>query len=135
MQMSGQESVAVERRRRPRTRGTHEVFSDHLALMRKGDVEADIRRNFAEDCVILTAYGVFHGHEGCRQAARLLHEQLGAAQHAFSNLMWHGELAFLEWTARGDAARIDDGTHSYWIRDGRIQAMTIHYTVLSTRPH
>ena len=118
-----------------RARATCEVLEDHLALAQAGDIEADLARNFAEDCVILTSYGVFRGHDGCRRAARLLDEQIGRTYCNYDNKMWHDELAFLEWTADTPTARITDGADSYWVRDGRIQAMTIHYTVLPRRAH
>jgi hypothetical protein len=38
-------------------------------------------------------------------------------------------VCFLEWTARSDEAKIEDGADSFCIRDGRIVAQTIHYTV------
>jgi hypothetical protein len=45
--------------------------------------------------------------------------------------MAEGEMGFLEWTGEaGNGARVEDGADSYLIRDGRIRAMTIHYTVL-----
>ena len=41
----------------------------------------------------------------------------------------HGEVGYLEWTADGPTARVRDGADSFVIRDGRIVAQTIHYTV------
>lgn len=40
-----------------------------------------------------------------------------------------GEMAFLEWTAASKKAIVEDGADSYLIRDGRIVAQTIHYTI------
>lgn len=110
-------------------RSTMEVLEDHLTLAQHGDVASDIVRNFAHDCVLLTSYGVFRGHEGVRAAAELLDEQVGRTRYIYRTQLWHRELAFLEWTADTERAWIDDGADSYWIRDGRIQVMTIHYTV------
>lgn len=42
---------------------------------------------------------------------------------------FQGEVGFLEWTAEADGGRVDDGADSYVIRNGRIVAQTIHYTV------
>lgn len=40
------------------------------------------------------------------------------------------DVGFLEWTARAaDGSRVEDGADSFVIRDGRIRAQTIHYTV------
>ena len=47
-----------------------------------------------------------------------------------------GEAALLEWTARVDnGSRVDDGVDSFVIRNGRIQAQTIHYTIGSSSGH
>lgn len=110
-------------------RSTHAVLQDHLALAQKGDLEADIQRNFDPDCVLMTSYGTFHGHAGVRDAAHLLERQMGASGYNYLRQEWHEELAFLEWTVDNDRVSIPDGADSYWIRDGRIRAMTIHYTV------
>ncbi len=42
-------------------RSTREVLDDHLALARQADLETDIKRNFADDCVLLTSFGAFYG--------------------------------------------------------------------------
>ncbi|MGH9458520.1 MAG: nuclear transport factor 2 family protein [Thermoanaerobaculia bacterium] len=110
-------------------RTTEEVFLDHLDLAQRGDVETDIERNFAPDCVLLTTYGTFRGHDGIRDAARLLHDQVGESTWSYHTKVWHGEVAFLEWTAETEKARIPDGADSFLIRDGLVRVMTIHYTV------
>ncbi|MDX1487076.1 MAG: nuclear transport factor 2 family protein [Acidiferrobacterales bacterium] len=112
-----------------KSRSVVEVFEDHLALAQRGDVETDLARNFAPDCVLLTSYGVFHGHDGARRAAQLLDEQIGKTTYIYRTKLFHGELAFLEWSASTDRAWIEDGADSYWIHDGRIRVMTAHYTV------
>lgn len=110
-------------------RSTEEVFKDHLALAQSGDVETDIARNYAPDCVLLTSFGTFAGHDGVRAAAQLLESQLGASQYEYQTVVWSGEMAFLEWTATSDRATIPDGADSFLIQDGLIRAMTIHYSV------
>jgi hypothetical protein len=110
-------------------RSTAEVFEDHLARADRGDVEGDIAANFAPDCVLLTSYGRFDGHSGVRAAAALLAEQAPEAKYLYTQRSVHGEIAFLEWTAVGRNAIIDDGADTFLIRDDRIHTMTIHYTV------
>lgn len=110
-------------------RSTEEVFQDHLALAQAGDVETDLARNFAPDCVLLTSYGTFHGHRGVRDAAQLLAEQLGPASYEYHTTVCSGEVAFLEWTATTERATVPDGADSFLIQEGLIQAMTIHYSV------
>jgi hypothetical protein len=117
------------------SRSTEEVFLDHLALAQAGAVEEDIARNFAPECVLLTSYGTFRGHRGVRAAARLLADQLGPATYEYRTVVWSGELAFLEWTATTARATVPDGADSFLIRDGQIQAMTIHYTLHQPTAH
>jgi SnoaL-like domain len=112
-------------------RSTREVLDDHLALAATGDVETDLSRNFAEGVVLLTGYGIFRGIDGVRAKAHLLAEQLPGGRWNYRTVMAEGEMGFLEWTAEADnGARVEDGADSFLIRDGRIHAMTIHYTVL-----
>ena len=66
-------------------RSTEEVLRDHLALAQLGDIETDIARNMAPDCVLMTSYGVFRGHEGVRDAAKLLDDQIGRNAVRLSN--------------------------------------------------
>lgn len=109
-------------------RSTEEVFADHLALAQGGDLETDLARNFAADCVLLTGFGTFSGHAGVRQAAELLARQLPHARFTCRTRLWHGEIAFLEWEATAEGGIVRDGADSFLIRAGRIRVMTIHYT-------
>ncbi len=67
------------------SRSAEEVLDDHLNIAQKWEggeidvatvVQEDLRRNVAEDIVILTNRGTFHGHEGVMQLAEMLGEEL-----------------------------------------------------------
>ncbi len=111
------------------TRSAQEVFDDHLHQSKYGTMEDEFDRNYAEDVVLLTSHGIYRGYEGLRQLAQRLREELPDATFEYRTALIEGEVAFLEWTARSANARIDDGADSYIIRDGRIVAQTIHYTI------
>ena len=111
------------------TRSAREVFEDHLRTGTEGTVEQDIDRNYASTVVILSADGVRHGHDGLRVQAEKLQGELPNCTFHYGIQLVEGEVAFLEWTAEADGARVRDGADSYLIRDGRIVAQTIHYTV------
>jgi hypothetical protein len=112
-------------------RGAGEVFDEHLQQGAHGSVDEDLDRNYAPDVVVLTGTGVHHGRDGVRGLAELLREQLPQADFTYTARVVAGEVALLEWTARAaNGARVEDGTDSFLIRNGRIQAQTIHYTVL-----
>ena len=115
----------------PRT--PREVFEDHLRVGTEGSVEEDLARNYAPDLIVLTGRGVFCGHDGLRQLAELLRRELPNCTFGYHTRLVEGDVAFLEWTARADGARVDDGADSYVIRNGRIVVQTIHYTVTPLR--
>ncbi|MER7459607.1 nuclear transport factor 2 family protein [Micromonospora sp. NPDC126480] len=112
-----------------RSRSALEVFEDHLRLADAHDFENDIARNVAPDVVVLERRGVFRGHDGVRELARLLEEELPGGRYTYTNKLVEGRVAFLEWTARGGGARVRDGADSFVIEQGWIVAQTIHYTV------
>jgi hypothetical protein len=111
------------------SRSAREVFDDHLWQGKCGSVDDDCARSYAEDVVILTGHGVYRGHDGVRHLARILREKLPGATFEYRTRLVEGEVCFLEWTARSEKARVEDGADSFCIRDGLIVAQTIHYTV------
>lgn len=110
-----------------RQRTTQQVLDDHLRLRREGDLEADLARNYSRDCVLLTGYGVFHGHDGVRESAKRLKVYAPEGHYTYQDVLTHGDMGFLEWSARSDEHAVKDGADSYLIRDGVIHVQTIHY--------
>jgi hypothetical protein len=108
---------------------TAEVLGDYLARADRGDIEGDIAVNLAPDCVLLPTYGRFDGHDGVQEAATMLAEQVSEAKYFYLQRTVHGKIAFLEWTAVGRAVLVNDGADTFMIPDGRVHAMTIHYTM------
>lgn len=115
-----------------RARSAEKVFEDHLRLAGEHRFADDIERNLSPDCVVLERRGVYRGREGARELARLLTEELGDAPYSYTNWLVEGRVAFLEWTAEGERARVRDGADSFLIEDGWSVAQTIHYTLEST---
>jgi hypothetical protein len=75
---------------------------------------------------------VSRGYDGLRDRAARMQRKLPNCTFHYGTRLVEGEMAFLEWTAEADGARVRDGSDSYLIRDGRIVAQTIHYTVEPT---
>src|SRR5699024_8891994 len=74
-------SVASAKEKHPmQQRSTREVFEDHLQHAAERDFEADLH-NFTEDCVILTGFGVFYGHDGIRETAEILERDAPGATY------------------------------------------------------
>ena len=118
-------------------RSAREVLDDHLNIANEwvsGPFEEilaeDLRRNVAEDIVILINRGTFHGHDGVRELARMLSDEL--PEHAafeYTYVAAEGNVGLLEWTYEDSTVRVRDGVDSYVIENGKIVAQTIHYTL------
>jgi len=113
-----------------RSRTAKEVLDDHLRLADDRRWEEDIERNVSRDCVLLTGRGTFRGHEGFRELARMLDEELPSGRWQYCTRMVQQRMAFIEWTVDADEGRVQDGADSFLIEEGSIVAQTIHYTVL-----
>lgn len=131
-------------------RTAQEVLDDHLNLSEhcgaeeaaesiaeedmERIIEEDVRRNVSEDIAVLSNRGTFHGHEGVRQLAGMLREELPdhrSFEYAYRSV--EGRMAFLEWAYEDANFRVRDGADSCLIEDGKIVAQTIHYTVAKKR--
>lgn len=118
-------------------RTAREVLDDHLNIANDWVgvpfdriLDEDLRRNVSEDIVVLMNRGVFRGHEGVRQLAWMLADEL-PGHHAFqyTHVSTEDRVALLEWTYEDDRVRVQDGVDSYLIEGGKIVGQTIHYTV------
>ena len=113
-------------------RSTEEVLRSHLALRQAGELERDLADNYADDVVVLSKDGVFHGHDGIRHTAAILQRWLPDATYSYDIVRSDGEVALLSWSGTAaNGAKTCDGADSFVIRDGRIVAQTIHYGVRS----
>ena len=119
-------------------RTAREVLDDHLGIANTwGDdvpfervLDEDLRRNVADDIVVLLNRGVFRGHDGVRELARMLAEELPEHRaFGYDHVSADERIALLEWTYEDEHVRVADGVDSYLIENGKIVAQTIHYTV------
>ncbi len=121
------------------SRTTREVLDDHLGLANdwtdhtERSLEDDLRRNVAEDIVVLLNRGVFRGHDGVRELARMLAEELPEHRaFQYTHVSAEGRVGLLEWGYADAGVRVRDGVDSYVVEGGKIVAQTIHYTVEPT---
>ena len=120
-----------------RNRTAAEVLSDHLNIANEWvdkpleEVLADdLRRNVSEDIIILINRGTFHGHDGVRELARILAEELPEhTAFTYTYVAAEGSVGLLEWQYEDSTVRVRDGVDSYVIENGKIVAQTIHYTL------
>lgn len=108
-------------------RSAEEVFEDHLELRRKGDLEEDLRRNYAPDVVLLTVNSNATGHDALRMSAKRLEEQLPDAEFEYDAKQVNGSYALLIWSATSPRFDAVEGADSFVIENGKIVLQTIHY--------
>lgn len=113
-------------------RSTADVFEGHLRPRIARRLEDDLRRNYAPDVVLLTCNSIFRGHDGLRESARRLGEQLPHASFQFTARQVADQSAFLVWTAQSDGYCVGCGADSFVICGGKIRMQTIHYDLLRT---
>jgi hypothetical protein len=108
-------------------RTTEEVFLDHLELRKLGRLEDDIKRNYADDVMIISNVGTFFGHEGVRNSAHLLRVLLPTLKYKFDTLLIRGCIAFEEWEAQARDVEVHDGIDAFVMHGGKIKIQTIWY--------
>ncbi|MGZ4524885.1 MAG: nuclear transport factor 2 family protein [Mycobacterium sp.] len=109
------------------TRSPQEVFAHHGKALAAADLD-EIVVDYADDAVLITAAGVARGRDGVREAFAKLLDDLPNADWDLKNLIFDGDLLFLEWTADSALNRVDDGVDTFVFRDGLIWAQTVRYT-------
>lgn len=112
-------------------RTTTEVIQSHLMKRLEGDLEGDIQENFSLDVLILSSYGVFRGHDGIRQSASKLADDIGEAEFEYNHTQIEGNYALLEWSAKNGKRAVCDGADSFVVENGKIVLQTIHYSARS----
>ena len=83
-------------------------------------LEVDLRRNVSADIVILINRGTFRGHDGVRELARIVGEEL--PEHRPFEYIYRvveGRMAFLEEGYEDADVRVRDGADSYLIEEGK----------------
>lgn len=112
-----------------------EILADHLEFLKLGPdaLNEDLQRNYSPDVVLLTSHGIYYGHTGVKLIHGILYRQLPEVKLSYRNILCEGDMALLEWTADSPRGEVLDGVDTYVIRNGRIVAQTIHYTVTKNK--
>ena len=110
----------------PDVRSTREVLESHLRHRQAGDLEGDLRENYAPDVVQLSRGGVHRGHEGVRALAGILRTYTADVSSATGTLLVESEIGLLLAPSSGEA-RDPDRADTYIVRNGRIVAQAVHH--------
>jgi len=75
-----------------KNRSAVEVLDDHLRESQTGPIENDLSRKYALDLLVLTGRDIYRGHDGLRQLARMLREELPNAKLQYLTRLAEDEL-------------------------------------------
>ncbi len=103
-------------------RSTREVLESHVRCRQAGDLERDLRENYAADVVLLSPAGVQRGHDGIRALATYSTDGISE----IGTLVVADDVGLLL-TPGADEAPDHDGADSYIVRNGRIVAQIVHH--------
>ena len=113
------------------TRSPQEVFQHHAEVLIAGDTDG-IVSDYSDDAVFITPAGTLHGKDGVRQGFEKLLADLPNAEWDVPTQIFEGDVLFIEWNARSQSTRAEDGIDTFVFADGRIRAQTVRYTLQST---
>lgn len=111
-------------------RSTEDVFEDHLRLRLDGDIEEDLRRNYAPDVILLTCNSNETGHDAIRKSSLRLNDQMPEARFEFLSRQTRGQFALLIWRGTSPHFQAIDGADTFVIENGKIVFQSIHYRLL-----
>ena len=115
--------------RRPDESAVLRVIERHLRDRAARDVELDARQNYAPDATIVDNGELRRGWDGVRRAAARLQADVPDADYSFGRLAIGDGYAMLDWTATSPQGVEAEGVDFFHIRDGRIRAQAIQYSV------
>lgn len=114
-------------------RTTREVIDDHIRCRLKGDIEADIARNYSEDVVLLTSHGPARGYNAVRRFDAILRKHV-PGDYEIVTEETDGRFGFIAWRAREPGKSVEDGADSFVVENGRIVFQSIHYSLQIVMP-
>jgi ketosteroid isomerase-like protein len=113
------------------TRTPQEVFQHHAEVLIAGDIDG-IVEDYTDDAVFITPAGTLRGKDGVRQGFEKLLADLPNAEWDVPTQIFEGDVLFIEWNAKSENTRADDGIDTFVFRDGLIRTQTLRYTLQRT---
>ena len=110
-------------------RTPQEVFAHHAEVLIAGDLDG-IVSDYSDDAVFITPAGVLRGKDGVREGFTQLLGDVPNAAWDVPTQIFEGDTLFIEWTAKAEKSRVEDGIDTFIFRDGEIRLQTVRYTLL-----
>ncbi len=108
---------------------TRAVIERHIARRLDDDLEGDLTENYDPAVVMLSKSGARVGFAAVRAEADDLSRSVPEGAFEIVQLVTRAEFGYERWRATSSVGEVCDGVEAFVVRDGRIVAQTIHYTV------
>lgn len=105
------------------------VLERHLQDRAGHRVEPDLQRNYSPAVTIVDNGELLRGWDGVRRAASRLAQQVPDARYSFGRVAIGDGYAMLDWRATSTKGVEAEGVDFFHIRDGRIRAQAIQYSL------
>jgi hypothetical protein len=111
-------------------RTPREVFQHHGEALMAEDLDG-IVSDYADDALFITPDGVRRGKDGVREGFVKLLGDLPGASWELPTQIFEDDILLLEWKAKSDKTKAEDGIDTFVFRDGLIRVQTVRYTLTS----
>jgi ketosteroid isomerase-like protein len=109
-------------------RTPQETFQHHVEALGAQDLDA-IVEDYTEDVIHIVNGTVRRGLAGVREAFAELIDTVPDASWELPEVVFEGDILYLEWTADSAKNRIEDGTDTFvFAEDGQIRVQTVMCT-------
>jgi len=112
-------------------RTPQEIFQHHVEALMAEDLDG-IVDDYADDAIFITPEGVRRGKDGVREGFVKLIGDIPGAQWEVPTELFQDDILLLEWKAKSEKTKVDDGIDTFVFQDGQIRVQTVRYTLTAT---
>lgn len=109
------------------SRTPEEVFAHHGQVLGAGDLEG-ILEDYSDESLFIMQGKVLRGLDGAREVFTQLLADVPNAEWTLSTT-FADDVLYLEWAARGEGFKVEDGIDTFIFADGKIRVQTVVYHV------
>src|SRR5690349_8477354 len=110
------------------SRTPQEILTAHVTAVMDGDMPG-ILKNFSEDAVMITPFGVLEGHAGVEQFFSGVLTTMPEPVLTATSATFAADALLLLWTATSPAGTISDGVDTLIFGDDVIRLETTQFTI------
>jgi ketosteroid isomerase-like protein len=111
---------------------TEQVLASHEAALVAQDA-VRVSMHYADDAVLIANGKTFRGPDGIAAMYAGLIQDLPDAEWRTDVAVIHDDLAYVEWSCRSAASKVEFGTDTFLVSGGRITRQTASFRVIAEK--